>query len=92
MSPEMTGDTASGTSMSATRSALPGKSNFPIAHPAARPNAAFEGSSAFLLGSVLQHFFARYVSLNSFTETVVRSQQRGEIIRWKPQVGRRQLI
>ena len=31
---------------------------------------AFEGGSAFLLGSVLEHYFARYVSINSFTETV----------------------
>jgi type VI secretion system protein ImpG len=53
---------------------------------------AFEGTGMFVLGSVLEQFFARYVSLNSFTETVVRSQQRGEIIRWTPQVGRRQLI
>ena len=50
------------------------------------------GSGIFLLGGVLAHFFARYVSLNSFTETVIRSQQRGEIMRWKPQHGKRQLI
>jgi type VI secretion system protein ImpG len=53
---------------------------------------AFQGSGMFLLGSVLEQFFAKYVSLNSFTETVIRSKQRGDIIRWKPQVGRRQLI
>ena len=39
-----------------------------------------------------EQFFARYVSLNSFTETVIRSRQRGEIMRWKPQLGKRQLI
>jgi type VI secretion system protein ImpG len=50
---------------------------------------AFEGGSAYLLGSVLQHFFARYVSLNSFTETTLRSQGRGEIHRWVPQWGAR---
>jgi len=53
---------------------------------------AFQGTGMFILGSVLDQFFARYVSLNSFTETVIRSKQRGDIIRWKPQVGRRQLI
>ncbi len=53
---------------------------------------AFQGTGMFVLGSVLEQFFGRYVSLNSFTETVIRSQQRGEIIRWKPQVGRRPLI
>ncbi len=53
---------------------------------------AFEGTGIFILGAVLEQFFARYVSLNSFTETVIRSQQRGEIVRWPPHVGRRQLI
>ena len=50
---------------------------------------AFEGGSAFLLGSVLAHFFAAYVSINSFTETVFRSPGRGEIHRWVPQWGAR---
>ena len=54
--------------------------------------AAFEGFGVFILGAVLEQFFARYVSLNSFTETVIKSQQRGVIMRWKPQIGRRQLI
>jgi type VI secretion system protein ImpG len=49
---------------------------------------AFEGGSAFLLGSVLAQFFSRYVSINSFTETVLRSG-RGEIHRWMPQWGAR---
>ena len=38
---------------------------------------AFEGASAFLLGSVLDRYFARHVSINSFTETVLRSESRG---------------
>src|SRR5688572_7513296 len=50
---------------------------------------AFEGGSAFLLGSVLNHYFARYVSINSFTETALRSLGRGEINRWMPQWGAR---
>jgi type VI secretion system protein ImpG len=50
---------------------------------------AFEGSSAFLLGSVLDQYFARYVSINSFTETVLKSDGRGEIHRWVPQWGAR---
>ena len=52
----------------------------------------FEGAGCCLLGAVLEAFFARYVTLNSFTETVVQSQQRGEIARWKPRSGRRVLI
>jgi type VI secretion system protein ImpG len=50
---------------------------------------AFGGSGVFLLGSVLEQFFARYVSINSFTETVVRSMERGEVMRWPARPGRR---
>jgi type VI secretion system protein ImpG len=48
---------------------------------------AFAGASAFLLGSVLDRYFARHVSINAFTETVLRSDNRGEIHRWVPQWG-----
>jgi type VI secretion system protein ImpG len=54
--------------------------------------AAFEGTSVALLGSVLDRFFSRYVSINSFTETVLRSAQRGEIARWPLQIGHRPSI
>ncbi|WP_028105133.1 type VI secretion system baseplate subunit TssF [Pseudoduganella violaceinigra] len=47
----------------------------------------FQGGSAFLFGSVMEEFFARYVSINSFTETVLRSTGRGEIMRWEPRCG-----
>ena len=50
---------------------------------------AFEGASAFLLGCVLERFFAKYVSINSFSETVLRSIQRKEIMRWPARLGRR---
>jgi type VI secretion system protein ImpG len=50
---------------------------------------AFEGGSAFLLGAVLDRYFARHVSINSFTETVLRSDRHGEINRWSPQWGAR---
>ncbi len=50
---------------------------------------AFEGGSAFLLGAVLDQYFARHVSINSFTETVLRSGSRGEINRWTPHWGAR---
>ena len=53
---------------------------------------AFEGTGVFILGAALEQFFAKYVSLNSFTETVIRTQQRGEIMRWPAQLGRRQII
>jgi type VI secretion system protein ImpG len=54
--------------------------------------AAFEGTGIFTLGAVLEQFFAKYVSLNSFTETVIRSKQRGEIIRWPTRMGIRQIL
>ncbi len=54
--------------------------------------ASFEGTGAFLLGAVLEDFFARYVSVNSFTETVVRTTDRGEIKRWPSRLGRRQSL
>jgi len=47
----------------------------------------FQGGSAFLFGSVMEEFFARYVSINSFTETVLRSGSRGEIMHWEPRCG-----
>ncbi|MEO8345041.1 MAG: type VI secretion system baseplate subunit TssF [Betaproteobacteria bacterium] len=50
---------------------------------------SFAGTGAFMLGLVLERFFARHVSLNTFTETVVRSAQRGEIARWTPRAGDR---
>ncbi|MHC4213638.1 MAG: type VI secretion system baseplate subunit TssF [Planctomycetota bacterium] len=48
---------------------------------------SFEGSGVFLLGAVLEQFFARYVSINSFTETVVQTLGRGEIMRWTMRAG-----
>lgn len=52
----------------------------------------FEGTGCYLLGAVLETFFAKYVSLNSFTETVIHSTQRGDIARWPARSGRRVLI
>jgi type VI secretion system protein ImpG len=54
--------------------------------------AVFEGTGVFLLGAVLEQFFAKYVSVNSFTETVVKSLERGEIMRWKMRDGLRPIL
>jgi type VI secretion system protein ImpG len=54
--------------------------------------AAFEGTGVFLLGSVLEQFFAKYVSINSFTETVVKTLERGEIMRWTMKNGLRPIL
>ena len=53
---------------------------------------AFEGGSAFLFGAVLARFFARHVSLNSFTETRLTSTNRGEIMCWRPRCGDRPIL
>jgi type VI secretion system protein ImpG len=53
---------------------------------------AFEGSGVFVLGAVLEQFFAKYVSLNAFTETVIRSTTRGDIIKWPARVGRCEIL
>lgn len=53
---------------------------------------AFEGGGIFLLGAVLDRFFARYVSINAFTETAVRSLDRGEIMRWPARTGLRRTL
>jgi type VI secretion system protein ImpG len=50
---------------------------------------AFEGSGVFLLGAVLERFFADYAGFNYFTETVVSTTERGEIMRWPPRMGTR---
>ena len=51
--------------------------------------AAFEGSGVFLLGAVLEEFFSKYVSINSFTETIVRTSDGEEVKRWPTRIGRR---
>ncbi len=53
---------------------------------------SFEGTGAFLLGAVLDRFFAKYVSINSFTETVVRAVDRGEIARCPVRTGQRHVV
>lgn len=50
---------------------------------------AFEGGGYFLMGTVLDQFFTRYVSINSFIETVIRTTDRGEVARWPTKIGRR---
>ena len=53
---------------------------------------SFEGVGVFVLGAVLEQFFAKYVSINSFTETVLRTDQRQEVMRWPTRIGRRHIL
>lgn len=53
----------------------------------------FVGSSVYLFASVLERFFAQYVSINSFTRLVVNSIQRQRVIKaWPPRNGERILL
>ena len=52
----------------------------------------FEGSSVYVLGSVLERFIRKYATINSFTETVLRTEKRGEIARWRPERGLGRMI
>jgi type VI secretion system protein ImpG len=49
----------------------------------------FAGTSPFLLGSVLEKYYARHVGINVFAETALHSLQRGEVARWKTEMGYR---
>ena len=52
----------------------------------------FEGTSVFVLGAVLERFLRKYATINSFTETVLKTQKRGEIARWRPEKGLGRMI
>lgn len=50
------------------------------------------GTSPWALGAVLEQFFARHASINTFTELVLRSNQRGQIASWSARLGRRPTV
>lgn len=50
---------------------------------------AFEGSGFFLLGALLERFYREYAAVNHFTQTVIRSSERGEVMRWPVRYGLR---
>jgi type VI secretion system protein ImpG len=52
----------------------------------------FEGTSLYVLGTVMERFFAKYATINSFTETVLTTERRGEIARWRPKSGLGQIV
>ena len=52
----------------------------------------FGGAGAVLLAAVLDRFFAKYVSINAFTETVLRSADRGDVMRWPLRIGQRPVL
>jgi type VI secretion system protein ImpG len=55
-------------------------------------DAAFEGQGAFMLGAVLEEFFRRHVSINSFTRLTLKTLNRGEVMRWPARLGQRPIL
>ncbi len=55
-------------------------------------DAAFEGTGLLPLSAALERFFARYVSLNSFTQLRLISSTRGEIKQWPVRIGSRHIL
>jgi type VI secretion system protein ImpG len=53
---------------------------------------AFQGQGSFMLASVLAAFFAKHAGINSFTETVLRTRERGEVYRWPTHAGSRHIL
>jgi type VI secretion system protein ImpG len=53
---------------------------------------SFVGYGPYVLGSVLEQFFARYVTVNSFTQTLLKTTDRGEIARWPARLGQRPML
>lgn len=52
----------------------------------------YVGSGAYLFSSVLEKFLALYVSINSFSELIVATKQRGVLKRWPPRSGHQTLL
>jgi len=50
------------------------------------------GHGLFLFASILEHFFALYCSINSFTQLILNTKQRGELARWQPRIGEKTLL
>ena len=53
----------------------------------------YQGSNPILLASVLNHFFALYASINTFTQLVMTNSDREGIIkRWPPMAGEQTIL
>lgn len=53
----------------------------------------YVGTGLFLFTSILERFLGQYVSVNSFSQLVVRTIQRSEVLKqWPPRSGKRVLL
>jgi type VI secretion system protein ImpG len=55
-------------------------------------DAAYEGTGILMLAEVLERFFARHVSINSFTRLHLRSLSRGKVKTWPVRLGTRAVL
>lgn len=51
-----------------------------------------EGYGPFLLGAVLERFLAKYVNMNSFTQTSIRTVERGVLVQWPIRLGNSKIL
>ncbi len=49
----------------------------------------FSGISPYLFGLVLEHYIARHVSINTFSQMTLHSMQRGHVMTWPVRTGQR---
>jgi type VI secretion system protein ImpG len=52
----------------------------------------FSGMNPFLFGAVMEEFFARHVSINSFTELTLDVTSSGTLHTWPPRFGTRPIV
>jgi type VI secretion system protein ImpG len=53
----------------------------------------FVGGGVYLFASVLEHFLGLYVSLNSFSRLIAKTEQRKEVLKkWPPRAGQAILL
>jgi type VI secretion system protein ImpG len=46
----------------------------------------------YLFGSILDHFFGAYASMNTFTRLIIKEVLKGEVYQWPARIGDQQLI
>ncbi len=51
-------------------------------------DSGYTGIGIFPLASVLEQFFARYVSINHYTRLTLHTPERGRVLQWPARVGR----
>jgi type VI secretion system protein ImpG len=55
-------------------------------------DASFENGRLFLFSAVVERFLSEFTTINSFTETIVRTPGEGVVARWPARIGRKHTI